>query len=123
TSRRQTLAAKPSMPTKKSELTAAFLLALGLREDFVFSDSFTQFFQGDALFYMSHRFHSWSEFFHALYSLDIANWYRPLASQTIPSLFFPWFGLNPYGYHWVVFLLFFATTCIVFFFLRSLTKS
>ena len=110
------------MPTKKSELTAAFLLALVLFEYLVFSDSFSQFFQGDALFYMSHRYRSWSEFFHALYSLDIANWYRPLASQTIPSLFFPWFGLNPYGYHWVTFLLFFAVTCVVFFFLRQLSK-
>src|SRR5262245_26165317 len=103
-------------------MTAAFLLFLGLLEYLVFSDSFTQFFQGDALFYMSHRFRSWNEFFHALYTLDIANWYRPLASQTIPSVFFPWFGLNPYGYHWVVFCLFFATTCVVFAFLRELTQ-
>jgi Dolichyl-phosphate-mannose-protein mannosyltransferase len=93
-----------------------------LLEYVLFSDSFTQFFQGDALFYMSHRFHSWREFFHALYTLDIANWYRPLASRTIPSLFFPWFGLNPYGYHWVVFILFFAATCVVFAFLRQLTQ-
>jgi hypothetical protein len=103
-------------------VTAVFLLFLGLLEYLVFSDSFSLFFQGDALFYMSHRFRSWSEFFHALYTLDIANWYRPLASQTIPSLFFPWFGLDPYGYHWVVFILFFATTCAVFAFLRQLTK-
>src|SRR5262245_21675864 len=68
-----------------------FLLALGLLEYLFFSDSFSYFFQGDALFYMSHRFRTWGEFFHALYSLDIANWYRPLASQTIPSIFFPWF--------------------------------
>src|SRR5262249_40202112 len=57
------------------------------------------------------------------YSLDIANWYRPLSSQTIPSVFFHWFGLNPYGYHWIVFLLFFVTTCVVFFFLYEVTKS
>jgi hypothetical protein len=104
-------------------LTAAFLLALGVLEYLVFSGSFTQFFQGDALFYMSHRFRSWSEFFHALYSLDIAHWYRPLASQTIQSVFFPWFGLHPYGYHWVVFLLFFVTTCVLFLFIRELTAS
>jgi len=103
--------------------TAAYLVLLAVLEYLVFSNSFSQFFQGDALFYMSHRFRSWGEFFHALYSLDVANWYRPLASQTIPSAFFPWFDLNPYGYHWVVFVLFFATTCIVFFFLRELTQS
>src|SRR5262249_50498104 len=72
---------------------------------------------------MSHRFRGWNEFLHALYSLDIAHWYRPLSSQTIPSVFFRWFGLNPYGYHWVVFVLFFATTCVVFVFLRRLTAS
>jgi hypothetical protein len=104
-------------------VTAAFLLVLAIVEYFVFSDSFSQFFQGDALFYMSHRFRSWSEFFHALHTLDIANWYRPLAAQTIPSVFYPWFGLNPYGYHWIVFLLFFATTCVLFLFLREITHS
>jgi Dolichyl-phosphate-mannose-protein mannosyltransferase len=92
-------------------------------ECLVFSDSFSQFFQGDALFYMSHRFRSWNEFFHALYSLDVAHWYRPLSSQTIPSVFFAWFGLNPYGYHWVVFFVFFATTCVAFIFLREVTAS
>ena len=81
------------MPTKKSELTAAFLLALGVLEYLVFSDSFSQFFQGDALFYMSHRFRSSSDFFHALYSLDIANWYRPLSScsaawRDLPQVWF-----------------------------------
>ncbi len=104
-------------------MTAVFLSCLGLLEYLVFSASFSQFFQGDALFYMSHRFRSVSEFLHALVHLDIANWYRPLSSQTIPSIFYPWFGLNPYGYHWVVFLLFFATTCVIFLFLRELTRS
>jgi len=103
-------------------MAVAFLLILGLLEYLVFSSSFSHFFQGDALFYMSHRFRSWNDFFDALYSLDIANWYRPLSSQTIPSVFYPWFGLDPYGYHWVVFALFFATTCVVFFFLRQLTQ-
>src|SRR5215510_4518891 len=103
-------------------MTAAFLLFLGVLEYLVFSASFSQFFQGDALFYMSHRFRSWGEFFHALYTLDIAHWYRPLSSRTIQSVFFPWFGMQPYGYHWVVFLLFFATTCVLFFFIRELTQ-
>ena len=100
-----------------------FAAFLGLLEYIVFSASFSQFFQGDALFYMSYRFRHWGEFFHALYNLDIANWYRPLSSQTIPSVFFPWFGSSPYGYHWVVFFLFFATTCILLLFLWQLTRS
>ena len=100
-----------------------FLLVLGVLEYLVFSASFSQFFQGDALFHLSHRFRSWPEFFAGLYRLDVANWYRPLSNRTIPSLFFHWFGLDPYGYHWVEFLLFFATTCIVFLFLLEFTKS
>jgi hypothetical protein len=104
-------------------LTAGFLLSLGFSEYLFFSDSFSQFFQGDALFYLAHRLQSWREFFHGLYTLDVANWYRPLSSQTIPSVFFRWFGMNPYGYHWVVFILFFATTCVIFSFLRLLTRS
>jgi hypothetical protein len=100
---------------------ASFLVCLGLLEYLVFSDCFSLFFQGDAQFYMAHRFRSWGEYFQALHSLDVANWYRPLASQTIPSLFFPWFGLDPYGYHWIVFILFFLTTCAAFLFLQQLT--
>ena len=108
---------------RERHATALFLLLLALLEYLVFSDSFSEFFQGDALFYMAHRFRSWGEFFHALYTLDVANWYRPLASQTIPSVFFPWFGMDAYGYHWVVFLLFFGTTCLLFQFIRRLTAS
>jgi hypothetical protein len=101
----------------------AFVAVLALLEYTVFSKSFSLFFQGDALFYMSYRFRHWSDFFHALSHLDIANWYRPLASQTVPSVFYPWFGLDPYGYHWVVFVLFFATTCVLFLFLSQLTRN
>jgi hypothetical protein len=104
-------------------VTAVFFIVLALAEYIMFAESFSQFFQGDALFYMPHRFRSWSEFIHALYTLDIANWYRPLASQTIPSVFYPWFGLNPYGYHWVMFLLFFVTTYVFFVFLGDITRS
>src|SRR5262249_7391197 len=108
--------------TLRYHRTAVFLLTLGILEYLVFYDSFSQFFQGDALFYLGHRFQNWNEFFRALYTLDVANWYRPLSGQTIPSVFFHWFGLNPYGYHWVTFILFFTTTCVVFLFFRVLTQ-
>lgn len=45
----------------------SLLLFLGILDYLVFSDSFSQFFQGDALFY---RFRSWNEFFHTLVDLD-----------------------------------------------------
>ena len=104
-------------------MAVVFLSILGAAEYLFFSPSFSQFFQGDALFWMQYRFHNWNQFFTALYKLDVANWYRPLSNRTIPSLFFGWFGLNPYGYHWVVFLLFFLVTCVVFLFLRLLSGS
>ncbi len=110
-----------SMKTYRSVL--AFLVSLVVLEYLVFADSFAEFFQGDALFWLQHRFRTWGEFFRSPFKLDIANWYRPLSNRTIPGLFFHWFGLNPYGYHWVVFILFFVTTCIVFLFLHSLTSS
>lgn len=105
------------------KITAVFLLILAVLEYAVFSRSLSQFFQGDALFWMLYRFRSWSEFFQSLVSLDVANWYRPLSNRTIPALFFPWFGLDPYGYHWVILLVFFTETCLVFFFLRKLVES
>ena len=100
-----------------------FLGLLALAEYIVFSGALTWFFQGDALFWMAHRYESWSEFFRGLYTLDVANWYRPLSNRTIPSIFFPLFGLDPYGYHWVVFVLFFCSTVLVFQLLKVLTPN
>jgi len=100
-----------------------FLTTLAVLEFLVFSPSLAEFFQGDALFWLQHRYRSWSEFAGGLLTTDVANWYRPLSNRTIPALFFPWFGIDPYGYHWVVFILFFITTCAVFFFLRSIVPS
>jgi hypothetical protein len=94
---------------------------LGVAEYFLYRVNFMQFFQGDALFWMNYRFQSVGEFLQALLKLDVAHWYRPLSNRTIPSLFYSFWGLQPYGYHLVVFLCFFATSCLVFVFLRYLT--
>jgi hypothetical protein len=96
--------------------------ALGVAQYFLYSVNFHQFFQGDAIFWMSYRFHSTGEFFQALPTLDIAHWYRPLSNRVIPSLFYPFWGLRPYGYHLVVFACFFTVSCLVFAFLHYLTK-
>ena len=103
-------------------LTAYFLVLLALVEYWVFSPSFDEFFQGDAQFWLYHRFDGFGDFLQSFYRADDANWYRPLSNRTIPALFFPLFGLDPYGYHWVIFLLFVVTTTAVFFFLRQLTS-
>src|SRR5262245_3306601 len=98
-----------------------FLVSLGILEYLLFAESFSQFFQGDALFWLLHRFRGWADLISSLSVLDVANWYRPLSNRTIPAIFFGWFGLDPYGYHWVVFILFFVCTCLVFQFIRRVT--
>ena len=95
---------------------------LGLAQYALYSLNFNQFFQGDALFWMQYRFHSLGDFLKALGTLDVAHWYRPLSNRTIPSLFYPLWELEPYGYHLVVFGCFFAVSCLVFLFLRYLTR-
>ena len=96
-----------------------FLASLGLLESWIFSAR--EFFGGDALWWLYYRFRSVSEFIQGLYSLDSANWYRPLSNRTIPTLLYPFYGLEPYAYHVAVFVLFFLTTCVVYIFLRRLT--
>ena len=97
-------------------------MLLGVAEYFLYRVNFRQFFQGDALFWMRYRFHNVGEFLQALVTLDVAHWYRPLSNRTIPSLFYSFWGLQPYGYHLVVFVCFFATSCLVFVFLLYLTR-
>ena len=104
---------------QRNRFTIVFLAALGLLEAWIFSRR--EFFGGDALWWLYYRFRSVSEFIQGLYSLDSANWYRPFSSRTIPTLLYPFYGLEPYAYHVAVFVLFFLTTCVVYIFLRRLT--
>ena len=104
---------------QRNRFTIVFLAALGLLEAWIFSRR--EFFGGDALWWLYYRFRSVSEFIQGFYSLDSANWYRPLSSRTIPTLLYPFYGLEPYAYHVAVFVLFFLTTCVVYIFLRRLT--
>lgn len=83
-------------------LAAVFLLSC-----VILLPSITYFFQGDSLYWLAHRYQSWSEVARALVSLDLHGWYRPLSHRLIPSLFFPLFGLNALPYHIPVFFLFF----------------
>jgi hypothetical protein len=98
-----------------------YCVLLGLAQYGLYSLNFKQFFQGDAIFWMQYRFHSLGDFLKALGTLDVGHWYRPLSNRTIPSLFYPFWELEPYGYHLVVFGSFFAVSCLVLLFLRYLT--
>src|SRR5438093_8983571 len=70
---------------------------------------------------MYHRFHSFAAFLRSLTELDLAHFYRPLSNRTIPSIFYPVWGLDPYGYHVVVFVLFFLTSWMLFQLVKRLT--
>ena len=106
-------------PEFQGWFTIVFLASLGLLEAWIFSRR--EFFGGDALWWLYYRFRSASEFIQALYSLDSANWYRPLSNRTISTFLYPFYGLEPHAYHGAVFVLFFLTTCVVYIFLRRLT--
>jgi len=106
---------------ENTSIVIACCVLLGLLEYALYHANFHQFFQGDAVFWMYYRFRSIGEFLSGLISLDVAHWYRPLSSRTIPSLLYPILGLRPYGYHLAIFACFFITTCAVFLFLKSLT--
>src|SRR5262245_5528392 len=108
--------------TSRSTLIS-LCLALGAAQGLLYSVNFRKFFQGDALFWMHYRFRSVGEFIHALATLDVAHWYRPLSNRMIPSLFYSWFGLEPLPYHLIVFASFFAVSCLVFGFLYYLTRN
>ncbi len=91
-----------------------FLLFLTVCQLALFSASFDYFFQADSLFWLNHRLRSPHEFLEGLFSLDAHGWYRPFSLPLVPSVLFPFFGLEPFGYHLVVFILF-AVSCWVFF--------
>jgi len=102
-------------------LTIGCCVLLGIAEYCLYHVNFHQFFQGDAIFWMYYRFHTIGEFLRAFVTLDVAHWYRPLSNRTIPSLFYPFFGLHPYGYHLVFFTCFFIVSSFVLLFFRKLT--
>jgi len=104
---------------KYLSLECCFLL--GVAQYFMYRPNFTQFFQGDAIFWMYRRFHNFSAFFQSLIQLDLLHSYRPLSNRTIPSMFYSFWGLRPYGYHIVVLGLFFLTSCVLFQFVKRLT--
>lgn len=94
---------------------------LGAAQWALFSRSWKYCFQGDSLFLLYYRFKDFSEFLHSFAALDFQNFFRPLGSRLLASLFYPLAGLRPGPYHVAVFLLLFVVTCAVFLLLRELS--
>jgi hypothetical protein len=102
---------------------AAFLASIGILEFAIYFHDLHHYFQGDTVFWLYYRAHSITDFFHWFSALDAGGWYRPIGNLLLPSLLFPWLGLQPEGYRIVVFVLFFANTIAVFALMWRLTRN
>ena len=104
--------AEPSGELRAFRIHALALSFVLLLSSLIILPSASYFFQGDSLYWLEHRYQSWSEVAQAFVSLDSHGWYRPLSHRFIPSLFFPIFGMDPGPYHLPVFGLF-LLVCLV----------
>jgi hypothetical protein len=75
------------------------LAALLVLEAAVFVWHVKHFFNGDSLFYLSHRITSWSGAMKAFCSCDSRWQYRPLTYLVFSFVLFPLFGMNPVPYN------------------------
>ena len=89
--------AEPSGELRAFRIHALALSFVLLLSSLIILPSASYFFQGDSLYWLEHRYQSWSEVAQAFVSLDSHGWYRPLSHRfiPIPSLFFPIFGMDP----------------------------
>jgi hypothetical protein len=87
-----------------------FLAALALLEYAIYFWRAGHFFQADTIYWFYNRLRSPGEFLNSFLAPDPGGWYRPLTNRTIQSLLYPFLGLNPSGYRWVSFVLFFLCT-------------
>jgi len=80
------------------------------------------FFQADSVYLLSQRATSVTEFLREFTKLHNSGWYRPLANETIESILFPIFGLNPAGYRIPVYALFILDTIAVYALALAITR-
>jgi len=100
-----------------------YFTLIGITEILIFFRNPGHFFMGDTLLWMGYRYHSIGDFFRGFVTVDPTLWYRPLAQRTVVSVLYPLFGLHPFPYHAVMFVLFFACTLGVFLVTEQLTES
>jgi hypothetical protein len=102
---------------------AAFLASIGVLEFAIYFHDLHHYFQGDTTFWLYYRAHSVSDFLGWFLALDAGGWYRPIGNLLLPSLLFPWLGLEPEGYRIVVFVVFFVDTIAVFALIWAVTRN
>ncbi len=104
------------------QLLVAVPAGLAVLEFVIYFRNAAHFFQGDTIYWFYHRLTSASEFLASFGSPDPGGWYRPLTNRTIQSLLYPFFGLNPQGYRWLSYILFFTATLGVLALSMKLTR-
>src|SRR5712691_6631953 len=102
---------------RRQRWAVAAVLAL---ETVLFAPSFTKFFCGDSLYFLSRRNMGWEKLFTRLDSLHS---YRPLTHVIFDYLMYPLSGLDPRGYHAMALGVHLLTSFLVWALLRRVTRS
>ena len=105
--------AEPLAPPKVSR-TVVWLAAVAAVEAALFVWKSGHFFNGDSLFFFSHRLESWSDVVRVFSGPDHLWQYRPLTFVLFSFVLHPLFGLDPTGYNLVPLAVHFANTILVY---------
>jgi Dolichyl-phosphate-mannose-protein mannosyltransferase len=93
------------------------VLGLGLLlvlEVALYSRSFSMFFCGDSLYYLSRRLASFADVIRIFTTVDHLEEYRPLPFILFSFVYYPLFKLDPFGYHFIPLLFHVLNTYLVF---------
>jgi hypothetical protein len=103
------------------EIVCLFAL-LFIADWFLYFRHAGHFFQGDSVFLLTDRASSASAYLEEFVTRGPSGWYRPLAFELVPSLFYPIVGLHPIAYRIPVYLFFFLDTIAVFALAHAITR-
>jgi Dolichyl-phosphate-mannose-protein mannosyltransferase len=93
------------------------VLGLGLLlvlEVALYSRSFSMFFCGDSLYYLSRQLASLADVVRIFTTVDHLEEYRPLPFILFSFVYYPLFKLDPFGYHFIPLLFHMLNTYLVF---------
>jgi hypothetical protein len=100
-----------------------WLAAILITEWLLFLWKYHHFFNGDSLYFFSHRLEGWADILRVFRRPDALWQYRPLTFVIFTYFLYPLFGLNPLGYNLFPLLVHGVNTLIVYQILRLLDLS
>src|SRR5262245_54381766 len=98
---------------RRTNIIGFFILLLVI-DWFLYFRHAGHFFQGDTIFLIDHRAASISGYLKEFFVLNPSGWYRPLANEVLESILYPIAGLYPIPYRIPVYIVFIATTAVVY---------